>query len=233
MKKIGNQYSIKNLAVEDRPREKMLLKGRNTLSDAELLAILIRSGNRNESALLLAQKILQDVRNDLRDLGKLTVSQLTKYPGIGEAKAITITAALELGRRRRESDVKIAQSITSSKETFEYMQSVLSDLNHEEFWIILLNVRSQIIRRHLIAEGGITMTTVDVKKIMKLAVEHSAVSMIICHNHPSGNISPSNSDIQLTQRIKTASQIMDISLLDHVIIGHENYYSFADHGNII
>jgi len=228
MGKKQNQLSIKNLAAEDRPREKMLLKGRTALSDAELLAILLRSGNKHESAVLLAQKILQDVDNELYKLGKLSVVQLTKYSGIGEAKAITIISALELGRRRREAEIKITRSITSSKDVFEYMQSVLADLDHEEFWVILLSAKANILKRQQIAEGGTTRTTVEVKKIMKFAIEHNAVSMIICHNHPSGSSKPSEADIKLTKTVKAACQIMDIALLDHVIIGHENFYSFAD-----
>jgi len=210
----------------------MILKGRSALSDAELLAILLGSGKIGESALDLARKILSDFKNDLNQLGTISLEKLMKYPGVGQAKAVSILSALELGRRRRESSVKKLNSFSKSTDVFEYMQSLLADLQHEEFWVIYLNVKNQIIAREQIGEGGATHTVVDPKKIFRLAVEHNAVGIIACHNHPSGSVIPSQSDIALTQKILDGAKLLDLSLLDHVIVGNNKYFSFADEGFI-
>jgi len=225
-----NSNSIKSWASDDRPREKMLQKGRTALTDAELIAILLRSGNSKESAVSLAQKILHEAGNDLSLLAGFSVEKLMKFPGIGEAKALSLVAALELGRRKIESSVKQRNSISSSKEVYEYMQSVLADLQHEEFWALFLNVKNNILSRVQIGEGGTTQTLVDPKKVFRLALEHNTVNIIVCHNHPSGGVSPSNQDIQLTKKLRDGAKLLDMSLLDHIIIGHDNYYSFADQG---
>jgi DNA repair protein RadC len=226
------QTSIKSWAPEDRPREKMLLKGRSALSDAELLAVLMGSGNIKESALDLAKRILSDYDNDLSKLSKVSLERFMTYQGVGEAKAVSIVAALELGRRRRESKVKKVNSIVNSRDVFEYMQSVLSDLQHEEFWAIFLNVKNQIIARALIGEGGTTQTLVDPKKIFRLAMDHNAVNIIVSHNHPSGEVTPSVSDISLTDKIRDGAKLLDMKLLDHIIVGMNNYFSFADEGKM-
>jgi len=223
-------YGIKNWAPEDRPREKMMMKGRSALSDAELLAILLGSGNSKETALDLSKRILRDFDNDLNQLGKVSLERFMQYQGVGQAKAVSIVAALELGRRRRESQIKKTNSFTSSKDVFEYMQSTLADLQHEEFWAILLNVKNQIITKVQIGEGGTTQTIVDPKKLFRLALEHNTVNIIVCHNHPSGNITPSASDIQLTSKLYNGAKLLDLSLLDHIIAGDSHYYSFADEG---
>jgi len=226
------KLSIKDWAIEDRPREKMLVKGKSALSDAELLAILIRSGNSDDSALSLSQKILHDVDNSLVKLSSLSIQSLIKYKGIGGAKAITIAAALELGRRRREATVKEVKSIISSVDIYEYMQSSLTDLNYEEFWVIFLNATNKIISKTVISQGGISETLVDSKKIFKLALENNAVNIILSHNHPSGQVNPSETDITLTKKIKNGAETLDIKLLDHIIIGQSGYFSFTDEGLI-
>jgi DNA repair protein RadC len=232
MKEKTISNSIKNWAPEDRPREKLLMKGKSALSDAELIAILLGSGNFKESALDLAKRILKDVENDLIQLGSVSVERLMKYQGVGKAKAVSIAAAIDLGRRYRESAVKRTNSIQSSKDVFEYMQSVIGALPHEEFWAIYLNVKNQIITRVQIGEGGTTQTIVDPKKVFRLALDHNAVNVIVCHNHPSGGIVPSNSDISLTHKLRQGAQILDLNLLDHIIVGTDKYFSFADEGII-
>jgi len=225
----SQSQSIKNWSEDDRPREKFLNKGRFSLSDAELLAILLGSGSQNESAVDLAKKILKDVSNSLVELSKLEISQLIKYKGMGDAKAIKIAAALELGRRRRQAVAEEKKSISSSKDIFEYLQAILSDKNYEEFWLIHLNTSNKITAKSLISTGGISKTIVDVRKVCKLALENNAVSIIIAHNHPSGNINPSQSDIDLTRKIKEACAVLNIILLDHIVVGENSYFSFADH----
>ncbi len=224
------KISIKELAEDDRPREKMMLKGRTALSDAELIAILIGSGNRNESAVQLSQRILQEQKNDLNQLARLSIKDLQKFKGIGEAKAITICAALELGRRRKEQDAPKKVTISSSKDVYNALRPKLQDLPHEEFWVILLSRNNKILDMQLVGRGGITGTVADVRVILKLAIENSASGIIVSHNHPSGNLKPSPQDIQLTKKIKEASTIMDISLLDHLIFTDDGYLSFADEG---
>lgn len=222
------KLNIKAWAEEDRPREKLALKGRNSLSDAELIAILIGSGNREESAVELSKKILAHINNDLNRLGKLAINDLTKFNGIGEAKAISIIAALELGRRRKDSLIEKRETIKSSKDAFNAIESVLSDLPHEEFWVIYLNRKNEIIKKENISKGGVTGTVADSKIIFKHAIELLASGIILCHNHPSGSVNPSNEDINLTKKLKEIGVLMNSLVLDHIIIGDKNYFSFAD-----
>ena len=227
---MNNKLSIKELSDDDKPREKLLLKGRSSLSDAELLAILIGSGSREESAIALCQRILNGTKNNLNQLAKLSVKELMVYKEIGEAKAISIVAALELGRRRKSSD-KIDQiAIQSSSQAYEELRSVLEDLPHEEFWVVLLNRANKVITKQLI--GGISSTSADIRIILKLALDHLATGVILAHNHPSGNLNPSLADKQLTNKVKEASLLLDIQVLDHLIIGNNEYLSFMDEGLI-
>lgn len=220
--------SIKNWAEEDRPREKLVLKGKSSLSDGEILAILIGSGNRDESAVELAQRILNESSNNLNSLSLLSVNDLKKFKGIGEAKAINIIAALELGRRRRSSEALEQKSITSSRDAFELLYADLADQSFEEFWIILLKRNNQIISKRRISEGGLAGTVADPKKIFKMALDAQASSIILCHNHPSGNLKPSEQDKLLTRKIVQAGKTLEIAVLDHLIFGNDNYFSFAD-----
>ncbi len=227
-----SNLTIKDWAVEDRPREKLLKKGVQSLSDAEIIALLIRSGTRNESAVELSKKVLKSANNNLNELGKLDIPELIKMKGIGEAKAITILAALELGRRRKISDVLTKRKITQSKDVYELFQPIIGDLPHEEFWILLLNRSNRIIEKIKISQGGISGTVIDVKIILKQAVEKLASSVILCHNHPSGNRNPSNSDDLITNKLKEGSQLLDIQVLDHIIIADIEYFSYADEGKL-
>ena len=223
-------FTIKNWAQDDRPREKLLQKGRGSLSDAELLAILIGSGSRNETAVDLCKKILARSEFSLNELGKLSVGQLMEFKGIGTAKAVTIVAALELGRRRRTEDALEKKKISSSSSVFELMQPIIGELPHEEFWIIYLNNSNKVIDRFQLSKGGITGTLVDVRLALKKALELGATSIILAHNHPSGALHPSNADKQLTQKLKTAGESLDIKILDHLIVTEKSYFSFADEG---
>lgn len=223
-----SSLSIKDWSQDDQPREKLRDKGKAVLSDAELVAILIGSGNRDESAVALCKRILASVDHNLNELGKLSIQQLMTFKGIGEAKAITIAAAMELGRRRRLEDVVERQKITSSKSVFDLMEPVLGELPHEEFWIIYMNNSNKIIQKTQQSKGGITGTLVDVRLVLKTALEVGATSLILVHNHPSGTLKPSQADQQLTQKLKTASESLDIKVLDHVIITEKAYFSFAD-----
>ncbi|OQX78497.1 MAG: hypothetical protein B6D61_05345 [Bacteroidetes bacterium 4484_249] len=225
-------FPIREWAEDDRPREKLLLKGKHVLSDAELIAILIGSGSRNESAVDLAKRILKTTDDNLIELSKLNVKDLIKFKGVGEAKAISIIAALELGKRRRGAETIERKKIITSNDVFEYFQSVLSDYNYESFYILLLNRANKIIKEVLISEGGLSGTVVDPKKIFKIGLEHKASSIVLCHNHPSGNINPSGSDVDLTRRLKKAGEMLDLPIIDHIIIADENYYSFADEGKM-
>ncbi|NNK83290.1 MAG: DNA repair protein RadC [Flavobacteriaceae bacterium] len=228
MTKKPQSFSIKNWSQGDQPREKLRDKGRASLSDAELVAILIGSGNRDESAVDLCKRILASVDNNLSELGKLSIKQLMAFKGIGEAKAITIAAALELGRRRRGEDALEKKKITSSASVFELMQPILGDLPHEEFWIIYLNNSNKVLQKQQQSKGGITGTLVDVRLVLKHALEVGATSIILTHNHPSGTLKPSESDIQLTKKLKHASDSLDIKVLDHLIVTEKAYFSFAD-----
>ncbi len=227
------KLSIKNWALEDRPREKLLSKGIASLSNAELIAILIGSGNREESAVDVSKRILNDVSNNLNELGKLTIEKLMRdYRGVGEAKAISIVAAMELGRRRKLSEIKEKSKISSSRDVYDLMHPILADLPHEEFWIVLLNRANKVISTQKISQGGIAGTVIDSKLIMKAAIDQLASSIILCHNHPSGNKLPSMQDKNITKKIREAGIIMDIPILDHIIVTENGFYSFADEGEM-
>ncbi|KGO88193.1 hypothetical protein Q765_03900 [Flavobacterium rivuli WB 3.3-2 = DSM 21788] len=225
----GN-FSIKYWAEDDQPREKLMLKGKAALSDAELIAILIGSGSRNESAVELSKRILASVDNNLNALGKQSLQQLMGFKGIGEAKAISIAAAMELGRRRRDEETVDLKRITASKTVFEIMQPIIGELQHEEFWIIYLNNSNKVIYKTQLSKGGMTGTVVDVRIVFKTALEHNAVGMILVHNHPSGTLTASEADKQVTRQLKMAGHSLDIKVLDHVIITEHSYFSFADAG---
>jgi len=222
--------TIRSWAEEDRPREKLLLKGRAALSDAELIAILLGSGTRDLSAVDLAKQILGSVGNDLHELGRLSVADLAKFRGIGEAKAISIVAALELGRRRREQEPRPRNRITGSRDAYEVMKPHLLDKPHEEFWILLLNRANEVIRPVQISAGGVAGTVADPKLIFKYALEHLASALILFHNHPSGNLLPSQADKDLTRKLKEAGRLLDLPVLDHLIFTDRAYFSFADEG---
>lgn len=224
--------TIKDWALEDRPREKMIKRGIGSLSDAELLAILIKSGTKNENAVAIAQRILLTANSNLNELGKFNLKDFTNTKGIGEAKGITIMAALELGRRRKQAVALNRPKIESSHDIIEIFQPLLADLPHEEFWVLFLNRANKVIDQTKVTQGGITGTIFDIKLIMKSAIERLASSIIICHNHPSGNPKPSEQDIRITQKLKEAAQLFDINLLDHIIITDSECYSFADNGSI-
>jgi DNA repair protein RadC len=221
---------ITDWAVEDRPREKLYSKGTSSLSDAELLAILIGSGTRNRSAVDLGRELLSLVGNNLNSLGKLSISDLRKIRGIGNARAVTIAAALELGRRRKLAEMPDNPQIKCSRDVFDLIAHLLSDISHEEFWILFLNRSNKVVNRMKLSQGGISGTVTDVRIVMKQAIENLASGIIVCHNHPSGNLNPSESDTRITQKIKEAGTLMDIQLLDHLIITDKDYYSFADNG---
>ncbi len=222
--------SIKSWAEDDRPREKMILKGRNTLSDAELLAILLGTGTRDLSAVELAQVLLQSVNNDLSNFSKYSINELKKFKGIGEAKAVGIVAALELGRRRKETEQKAKVKITSSKQVYDHMRSYLSDLQHEEFFVIYVNRANEIIQTKQISIGGLSGTIADGKVIFKQALELSTHGLILVHNHPSGQLKPSDPDRQLTKKMVEFGKYIDLCVLDHLIYTDNGYFSFADEG---
>lgn len=226
----ARKYSIKEWAPDDRPREKLLSKSPMALSDSELLAILINNGSREKSAVELAKEILLLGKNNLDELGRLSVADLMKIKGIGEAKAITIAAALELGRRRQAAAILEKPQLSSSKDIARYLQTLLKDYRHEVFGVLFLNRANKINRFEIVSEGGITGTVADPRIILKKALETDAVSLVLCHNHPSGNLKPSKADQLLTQKIKQAAGYFDITILDHVIVSNEGYYSFADEG---
>lgn len=221
---------ITDWALEDRPREKLYNKGTSALSDAELLGILIGSGTRNRSAVDLGRELLALADNNLNNLGKMSIADITKIRGIGNARAITIAAALELGRRRKLAELPDRVQIKSSRDVFEMVNPLLADLRHEEFWILFLNRSNRVINRMKLSQGGISGTVTDVRIVMKKAIEYLASGIIVCHNHPSGNLNPSESDSRITQKIREAGSLMDIQLLDHLIISERDYYSFADNG---
>lgn len=221
-------FSIKNWSEDDRPREKLLNKGKDALSDAELVAILIGSGSRNESAVDLCKRILASANNNLSSLGKLSIKQLMEFKGIGEAKAISIIAALELGRRRRGEEALQQKKIESSHSVFELMQPIIGELPHEEFWIVYVNNNNKVIHKNQLSKGGITGTLVDVRLVMKTAIEVGATGLLLAHNHPSGTLKPSEADKQITQKLKVAADSLDIKVLDHLIITEKAYFSFAD-----
>lgn len=221
---------ISQWAEDDKPREKLIKNGKSVLSDSELIAILLRSGTREKSAVDLARFMLQKCDNDLITLSKLSVDEFIKIKGIGQAKALSIVAALELGRRRRQAEVLVKKLITSSRDAFELFYPYLADSIYEEFWVMFLNRANARLSIHSISEGGQSGTVVDPKKIFKLALEQNAASIVLCHNHPSGSLKPSDADIKLTKKLKEAGQMLDMPVLDHLIIGDEKYFSFADEG---
>ena len=226
----AEKHSIKQWAKDDRPREKLLMKGAESLSDSELLAILIVNGTRSKTAIDLAKEILILGKNNLPELGKLSVKELMKIKGIGEAKAITIVAALEIGRRRQAMNYREKAVMTSSNDVANYLQSLLKDYRHEVFAVLFLNRANKINHFQIVSEGGITGTVADPRIILKKALEEDAVSIILCHNHPSGSLKPSGADQELTKKIKEAAQFFDIKVLDHLIVSDAGYYSFADEG---
>lgn len=222
--------SIKFLAEDDRPREKFLLKGKTSLSDSELLAIILRSGNNEDSAVELARKILASVENNWQNLSKLSIKDLMKFKGIGEAKAISVAATLEIGRRKASQETPEKTSISSARDSYNVFSQHLSDLRTEEFWAIFLNQKNQIVYKTQISKGGISGTLVDVRVLFRIALEHFATSIIVAHNHPSGSLKPSLEDIQITKSIKNAGEILNVTLLDHLIIGDNSFLSFAEEG---
>ena len=228
------KLSVKDWAEEDRPREKILLKGIHSLSNAELLAIIIGSGNKDESSVELSQRILQSVENSLNKLGKIPIQQLiSSFRGIGEAKALSIAAVMELGKRRKSEEVFKRERIISSRDIFEYFYPIMSDLPHEEFWVVFLNRSNRVIDRLRISQGGVSETVVDVKLILKESLLRLASGIVLCHNHPSGNTEPSWQDDEITKKIKNASNMMDVSVLDHLILCDDKYYSYADDGRVL
>ncbi len=227
-----DKITIKAWAEEDRPREKLSVQGRRSLSDAELIAILIGSGSRNESAVELSKRILHGCNRDLNHLARLNVKELSRFKGIGEAKAISIIAALELGRRRKESMSADRVQINTSIDVFRLIESQFKDLNHEEFWILLLNRANRVTSKHLVSKGGQAGTIADPKIIFNIALENHAASLILAHNHPSGNLKPSHADLELTQKLRSAGQFLDIPVLDHLIVTDQGFLSFADEGLI-
>ncbi|MDE0471915.1 MAG: DNA repair protein RadC [Ekhidna sp.] len=223
-----SRLTIKKWAEQDRPREKLLLKGKVSLSDAELIAILIGSGNNEQTAVELSQHILNACENNLANLAKLSVKDLEKFKGIGEAKAIAIVAALEIGRRRKETEPTKKFFIQSSADAFNLLQGDLMDLPHEEFWMILMKRNNEVIRKEMISRGGVSGTVVDAKLIFKKALEMTSSAIILAHNHPSGNLKPSEEDIRLTKKISQAGKALDIAVLDHLIITDNDFYSFSE-----
>jgi DNA repair protein RadC len=225
-----HNYSIKQWAKDDRPREKLLSKGAENLSNSELLAILIHNGTRDKTAVDLAKDILRLGKDNLNELGKLSIKELMKIKGIGEAKAITIAAALELGRRRQGSSSLERVVVNASNDIAQYLQSALKDYRHEVFAVIFLNRANKIKHFEIISEGGITGTVADPRIILRKALDEDAVSIILCHNHPSGSLKPSRADEELTTKIKEAAKYFDIRVIDHIIVSENGYYSFADEG---
>ena len=222
--------SIKFLSEDDRPREKFLLKGKSALSDSELLAIILGSGNTQESAVELSRRILKSVDNNWQKLSLLSIKDLMKFKGIGEAKAISVAAALEIGRRKASQEIPEKVSIKSSADAYTVFLEHLSDIRTEEFWVIFLNQKNQVIYKSQISKGGITGTIVDVRELFKIALEHFATSIIVAHNHPTGNLKPSEADLKITKNIKSAGEILNIKLADHLIIGENAFFSFQDQG---
>lgn len=225
-----HKYSIKHWAKDDRPREKLLLNGAENLSNSELLAILIHNGSREKSAVDLAKEVLKLGKDNLSELGRLSIKDLMKIKGIGEAKAITIAAALELGRRRQTANPLQKTIISTSRDIADYLQARLKDYRHEVFAVLFLNRANKINHFEIISEGGITGTVADPRVILRKALEEDAVNIILCHNHPSGSLKPSRADEQLTTKIKDAARLLDIAVIDHIIVSETGYYSFADEG---
>ena len=226
------RLTIREWAEDDRPREKLLNKGASALSHAELLAILVSSGNKEESAVELCKRILSDNHNNLNELARLSISDLEKYKGIGEAKAISIVAALEIGKRRKTSDALDRKKITQSSDLFELFEPILLDLNHEEFWVAFMNGANKVLDTKRLTQGGMRQTVVDVPMLLRMGLERSSHAIAVAHNHPSGENYPSKEDLSITQKIKTGCEAVGIRLLDHIIIAGGKYYSFADEGKL-
>ncbi len=226
------RLTITEWAEDDRPREKLMKKGVSALSDAELLAILIGSGNREETAVELCRRILNDNHNNLNEVARLSLADLEKYKGVGEAKGISLLAALEIGKRRRTEEVLERKKITQSSDLFELFGPKMEDLNHEEFWIVFLNGANKIMETMNLTKGGMRQTVVDVPMLLRLALEKSAHAIAVAHNHPSGEVNPSHEDMSITQKIKNGCEAIGVRFLDHIIIAGKNYYSFADEGRI-
>lgn len=224
--------TIKSWSDHDKPREKLMLKGKNALTDAELIAILIGSGSKNETALDLSKKILASVNNNLNELGKLSIDKLCKFKGIGEAKAISIMAALELARRRQTEKAAEIVQIQSAKHIFDIMQPLIGDLEHEEFWVLYLNNNNKLLHKIQLSKGGLDATVVDFRMIFKAALEQNATAIVLVHNHPSGKLEPSKQDIELTQSIIVAGNQLKIPVHDHVIITQNDYFSFRNQNNV-
>ncbi len=228
----NNPFSIKYWAEEDKPREKLLLKGKDALSNAELIAILIGSGSHEKSAVHLSKQILARYKNDLDQLGRVPIHDLKKFKGIGEAKALSIISAMELGRRRKLTKIHSKPKISSSQDAYNCVYTLMEDLSHEVFKIIILNRNNQVLRIETISVGGVSGTVVDPKVIFKKALDYQASSIVLVHNHPSGNLNPSRPDIDITKKIVAAGKLLEITVLDHLIISSVGYYSFADEGMI-
>ncbi len=229
---MGNygKVGIKAWAVEDRPREKLISRGLSALTDAELIAILISSGNSRESAVELSRRIMDSIHHNLNELGKLNCDELKKFRGIGQAKAITLIAAMELGRRRNQSEALDNGQIKGSRDAADYLRPEIGDLAYEEFWVLFLNRQNKVIDKRKLSQGGMTGTVIDVRMVLKLALEKHATSMILCHNHPSGNLDPSDADRKITRQMKEAAALMEIPVIDHLIVTQAGYFSFADEG---
>lgn len=225
---VQKSNNIKSWAEDDRPREKMILKGKSALSDAELLAIIMGSGNREETAVDLAKRILLDVENNWHELSRLSIDRLCEYKGVGEAKAISIITALEIGSRKAQQIALERPKVTGSKSAFAILHPMLGDLSTEEFWVMFLSQSNKVISVERISSGGISQTIVDNRIVFKKALEKTATSIIVAHNHPSGNLNPSKEDIALTKKIKEAGRVLDVQLLDHLILTQTEYFSFAD-----
>lgn len=221
---------IKAWAVEERPREKLISRGISALTDAELIAILISSGNSKESAVELSRRILGSVHYNLHELGKMNCDELRQFRGVGEAKALTIISAMELGRRRNQCEALDNLQIKGSKDAADYIRPSIGDLSHEEFWVLFLNRRNKIIDKQKLSQGGMTGTVIDVRLVLKSALEKHATSLIFCHNHPSGNLEPSDADKRITRQLKEAAALMDMPVIDHLIVTQAGYFSFADEG---
>lgn len=230
--KTPHNIPITSWATEDKPREKLLVKGKTALTDAELLAIILGSGSKEESAVSLAKRILRSANNNLNDLSRYSIEDFMKFKGIGEAKAISITALLELGRRREVAGGIQKIKIRNSRDCFNAIGPLLKDLNHEEFWVVLLDRANHILNKEQISKGGFSATIVDPKVIFKKVLDKNASSLVLCHNHPSGNLKPSNSDIELTQKLVAAAKMLDITILDHLIVAQSGYFSFSDEGQL-
>lgn len=229
---MGNygKVGIKAWAVEDRPREKLISRGLSALTDGELIAILISSGNSRESAVELSRRIMDSIHHNLNELGKLNCDELKKFRGIGQAKAITLIAAMELGRRRNQSEALDNGQIKGSRDAADYLRPEIGDLAYEEFWVLFLNRQNKVIDKRKLSQGGMTGTVIDVRMVLKLALEKHATSMILCHNHPSGNLDPSDADRKITRQMKEAAALMEIPVIDHLIVTQAGYFSFADEG---